>query len=172
MINLNELEQYDYVIVDTETTDLIKKGIIQLSIIDKNENVLFNQRIKSIHNISKRAFETHHISDDDLKNEKDFAFYYQKISDILKDKIVVGYNIDFDIQAILFNCDDYDLDLIKFKDKFCVMKSVSNLLYRRKWQKLIDVCNDLKIKTDDINFHDSKSDCIVTLRVLKKLQQL
>jgi len=63
------LLQKDFVVLDTETTDLPLNGgeAIQIGIVDKEGHTLFNHLLKPKNPISLRAERIHHISNEKVK---------------------------------------------------------------------------------------------------------
>ena len=64
----------DFVILDTETTGLNERAeIVELSIIDKNGNTLFDRLIKPKGHIPRDAEQIHGISNADVENADSLA---------------------------------------------------------------------------------------------------
>lgn len=89
----------DFIVLDTETTDL-NGEIIDLAIIDAAGRTLFNSLIKPVGRISAAARAVHHIDHSMLSNAPTFAQIWSQASALLTGKIVITYNADFDFRMI------------------------------------------------------------------------
>jgi hypothetical protein len=108
-----------YVILDTETTDLDGE-IIEIAITDLEGNALLNQRIKPLGKMSAGAQAVHGISLEMLATEPYFYDVYPRIQETIKDKIVLIYNRSFDKARLAGDCKRHNLEGLKFKSE-CVM---------------------------------------------------
>ena len=52
----------------------------------------------------------HGIRKEDVENENEFVYFYDELSEILKDSIIVAHNAMFDIGVLNSVCDVYGLD--------------------------------------------------------------
>lgn len=106
----------------------------------------------------------HGIYEEDVINENEFVFYYEKINEILKDNVVIAHNAGFDINVLNRVCDVYGLDHILFKylDTVQISRRVYPELYNHK---LNTICDYLNI---DLCHHNGKSDSFACLMILLK----
>jgi DNA polymerase-3 subunit epsilon len=172
------LEDKNYYIIDTETTGLTNfDEIIELGIIDNNGKIVFDNRFNPIKQVSLGAYNTHCISEDILKDCKDFRLYYDEIKDILENKNIVGYSAYFDIDMIKNTCINRNLENINYKKIYDVMRNYAK--YNQewndywnnwKWQNLIMACCQQGITVKDS--HSAIGDCKLTLNLIKKIQNL
>jgi DNA polymerase-3 subunit epsilon len=95
-----ELFSKDFVILDTETTGLYDAEIIELSIIDKEGNVLFDSLFKPKHPIPDEVIEIHGIDNEMVAAAPTWAEKISEIKRILEGKTVVIYNAEFDCNMI------------------------------------------------------------------------
>lgn len=89
-----------YVILDTETTGLDSDAeVIELSIIDMDENILFNSLIKPLNTVSAEASAIHGITDDMLAGAPAWPTVWQKIKSVLRCKTLLIYNDQFGVAS-------------------------------------------------------------------------
>lgn len=89
------------VFLDTETTGLRKTDeICELAIVNSKGEVLFDKMFKPQVSMDPAASAVSGITDEMLKDKPDFSVYSSEIQNILKDKIIVGWNIPFDEKMI------------------------------------------------------------------------
>lgn len=150
------------VILDTETTDLDGE-IIDIAIINMRCEVLFNQRIKPLGEISPGAYAVHGISLDDLKDEPTFPDVYPQLVELLKGKTVVIYNKAFDRPILNGDCSRHKLKKIPFKSQCAMLMYAqfvgewSNYHEDYRWQKLWG------------GDHTALGDCKATLKVIQEM---
>ncbi|MFU8844141.1 MAG: exonuclease domain-containing protein [Bacteroidales bacterium] len=157
------------VFIDLETTGLnvTADRIIEICMIrvmpdGKTETV--TQRINPTIPISKEAFQTHGISDDDLKNEPLFTDLAHSFSKFIGHADMAGYNaIKFDIpmlvEEFLRAGVDFDLKNRKIVD-------VQNIFHKMEPRNLAAAyrfyCNK-----ELLNAHSAEADTIATYEILK-----
>lgn len=119
------LEHKDkYVILDTETTGLSYREdrIIELGIIDLDGNILFDSLVYTDATISHEAYTIHGIKQEDLEGKPTIEELKNKLDSILKDKIIVGYNVQFDINML----DVSGYNDIVYNKSYCLMNTYMN----------------------------------------------
>ena len=149
----------DVVILDTETTGLRNKSnveIIELAIVSIKGKVLFNRRFKPKYRIPKRVIGIHGITNELVANEPSFPNHHREISEILKGKVVVAYNADFDRELLRRTCDMWKHASIDCSWE-CAMKVFRAYSKAPKWQKLPGVT------------HSALGDCKAVLRLLRAM---
>ena len=157
-------EKDNWVILDTETTELYDAEIVQIGICDLDGKVVLDSLIKPTTSIPTEASNIHHITDDLVKDALTFPELYPQIVESLKDKQVLIYNADFDINVLAYCCRLHELELLKLRKKSaCLMEwyaqfygdwSVIHESY--KWQPLG-------------GNHSAVGDCLAALSLLKKM---
>jgi DNA polymerase-3 subunit epsilon len=89
------------VYLDTETTGLHQSAeIIEIGIIDDQEQVLFDQRIRPRGKIDRAAERVHGISLEDLKDCPTWEYVWPKAEAVLMGKKIGVYNVEFDWKMI------------------------------------------------------------------------
>ncbi|MEG3909649.1 3'-5' exonuclease [Microcoleus sp. w2-18bC1] len=92
-----QLTQNDWVILDTETTGLVRAEIVEIAIIDRLGEMLLNTFIKPSIPIPAEVTEIHGISGAMVADAPTFPEVYPTDA-ALKDKRVLIYNSAFDIK--------------------------------------------------------------------------
>ncbi|MGL4375160.1 MAG: 3'-5' exonuclease [Microcoleaceae cyanobacterium] len=119
----------EYVIFDTESTgkSVVYDEIVQIGIINLDGKILLNTLIKPSIPISSEASTIHGITDDMVENAPSFDEIYPQISDILKGKKLITYNVDFHVTIFIEMCKKHGLNHQKLsKKEYCLM-----LIYAR-----------------------------------------
>ena len=164
------------IIIDTETTGIGEDDeILQLSIIDENENTLYNEYFKPRYKTSwPRAEAVNHISPEMVSDKPSIYEKQNEIQKIMSEvSTVIGYNIEFDLKMLR----RAGIYLNPFADKIDVMKHFADyygdydIRHKRYKYKSLQVCAEtLGYKSD--NLHDSLEDCKATLFAYKKLNEI
>lgn len=95
------LTNKDVVFLDTETTGVGSEDeVVELSVVSGDGNCLFDEMFKPNVPMTAEAEKVSHITDDMLKNKPTLGENYLNIKTLLNDKILVGWNIDFDIRLL------------------------------------------------------------------------
>jgi DNA polymerase III subunit epsilon len=106
----------------------------------------------------------HGISEEDVINEEEFVFYYEQLTDILKDSIIIAHNASFDINVLNSICDLYGLD--HFKNKYLDTVAISRKVYPELYNHKLDTVS--KYLNIDLNHHNGQSDAFACLMILLK----
>ena len=179
--SMTDLDYYhsDFVVLDTETTGLDSRAeIVEISIIDKQGNTLFDSLIKPEHPIPWGAERIHGISNDDVGDAPAWPEVYSQVRDILSadGRTVAIYNADYDIRIIQQTSVLHGLDYFDF-DWVCMMLQYAKYWgvwddYRGnyKWQKLTNAARQQGIEI--ANAHRALGDCLMTLAVMDKMYEL
>lgn len=169
----NTLESPSLVILDTETTGLNSTDeIVSIGVIDAQGNVLLDSLIKPLKVIPLAATNIHGISNMDVDSSPRLPEIYPEIARVLNNKVVVGYNIDYDLGMLRANCKRHKLPPIKPMVDYCAMKKYAQFKGARndmtgeyKWFKLSVACAQLGIPTP--RTHSAIDDCLLTLALLR-----
>jgi DNA polymerase III subunit epsilon len=152
-----------YYILDTETTGLHNPEIIELAVIDLDETMIINQRFKPKTEIEPRASQIHGIINQVLADKPEWGIIADRFEQIIADRTLLVYNLDFDSEAIFHTYSVHDLLSPSITGE-CVMQWYSQFVgnwneYRQsyKWQKLTG------------GDHSAIGDCLATLKVIKQM---
>lgn len=170
------------VILDSETTGLNTRldEMVQLSIINHYGEPLINTYIKPGEHALERmymrgsggrsAFDIHGISREMLADAPTWAQVYPKLRLILRDKVLVVYNLDYDYDMFL-NLSK-DLPAIPLRDSTCAMwmyaAFVGKIRYERgrRWNERSWSYRWQKLPGGD---HSALGDCLATLNIIKRM---
>lgn len=152
-------------ILDTETTGFYKTDqVIELGIIDLDGNILFEEKFKPTVPISIGATQAHGITKQDLLYCSTWKDSHQRIAALLKNKLVLAYNSNFDYRlmqqtAQAFNC---QLPYFEVQD---VMKHAKVETGSKKNISLATVTGETN------QSHRAVDDCLLTLKYIKQITQ-
>lgn len=164
-------------VFDTETTGLnpMEDEILQLSIIDENENILFDDYLKPVHKTKwPDAERINHITCEMVKDKPTFAQRFEEIQSIFTQADeLIAYNASFDISflekygIILPDVQVYDV-MLEFAPIYgewsCSFESW-------KWQKLVTAAKYYGYDYSQ-RAHDSLEDVKATLFVYNQLHEI
>lgn len=151
-----------YVILDTETTGLNEAEIVEIAIIDLDGKTLLNTLIKPTIPIPSEVIEIHGITNEMVADSPSFPEVYPTIVEVLRDKIVLIWNRQFDISILNYCRNLHKLPSFKLSDRSeCLMEihaqwygEWSTYWHKYKWQPL---CSE----------HRALSDCLAALNMIK-----
>ncbi len=187
MENLNSIQNYNrYLIIDVETNGIgtfrpPTQTPIQISyqlinqhgeLIKKNSQ--FISGVEEINwseeKIGKCPWSVKYINNHGISIEE---FVQQLKSCLNEHTIIVGHNIEFDINIIVRHSGHQELleyptlCTMKTTTKVCKLPSFGYRTY--KFPKLCELARELRIEVNSDNFHDSVYDVEITKRCLLKL---
>jgi DNA polymerase III epsilon subunit-like protein len=157
------------VILDTETTGLYDAEICEISVIDLAGNILFNSLVKPVYPIPPDAERIHGISNEMVQDSPTWPEVWEQLYPLLKDKLILIYNSEFDIRLMMDSFDPYFKSII-VEEKYeevrslkaaCVMRTYADLVGSHKWLKLT-VAAGRQIA------HRALDDCRATLEVVRR----
>ena len=175
---------HDLVVIDFETTGIkspmetfLTGGkydeILSVSIIDQDGNILLNSLCRpELRKSWSKAQEIHGISPAMVKDKPTFAELFPLVKEILlKSKIVIAYNIDFERQFLYGFDAEFDFPGDKKIREQIVWGPDPMLMYcayrgNEKWQKLSTVAKHFNFSYEA---HDSLEDIKATLYCYKRI---
>ncbi len=171
---MNKLMGEEFLIFDTETTGFtLADEIIRISVIDKAGNVYLSSFIKPQQPITNSQY--HGITDETVRHAPSFSELYPAIRAVLHDKIVLTYNLEYDMGMLDHACRRHELELIKPRVECCIMENFAAFYgewneYRGnfRWQKLRQAVAffGAAFPGDE---HDPIADCRAALLVMEKM---
>lgn len=175
--NLNALESGEwigheeyYVILDTETTGYGKDDeIIQLSIVDMNGKVLFNELFNPEKEKFYEATKVHGLKKSDLEHAHKWQDKWPIIQEILTEKTILMHNASFDLRLIEQTCQRYKVDYQVPARAKCTLNFFGK---NYKVKKLKDVLVHFGIEHSSEKLHEAVTDCLMCLKALKKAHEL
>ena len=156
----------DIIVLDVETTGINPRynDILQCSIIDGTGNVLFNEYCRP----SKRkkwddAQAVNGISPDDVKDCLTFDDFSPMVCDIIhKHKLIVGWNVEFDLKFLDAK------EALPDNVKYCDVMKIFKYAHPESRYRLVDAAELYEVS---FNAHNSVEDCKATLGVIEGLQK-
>lgn len=178
---------YDAIVIDCETTGIghyemvggheRRNYILQLSIISAHDgtklfNGYFKPRIKSWPEASR----INGITWETVKNMPTFKHELPKIQKIItKAKVIIGYNVSFDLgfldhEGIVYDDDKIIIDVME--DYAAFVGDMHDYFHTYTWKKLVVAAARAGFdwKSCPAEAHNSWADCLATLHVARWLQ--
>ncbi len=174
LFNRVSLEQSNFSILDTETTGLnVSKGdkvisvaSLKISNFKIQEDLVLDELVNPQINIPPESTVIHNIKDEDVKGKPTLIEIEDKILRFLKKSVLVGHNINFDINFLKDNAKGtnlaYRMKVIQPLDTIFLTAGLYPDLESYELSKL---CKYFNIKTDDQIRHSALGDCRITARL-------
>lgn len=104
----------------------------------------------------------HHITLEDVINEKEFDYYYMHLCEVFKDAILVAHNARFDLAVLNAMCDEYDLP--HFNNQYLDTVILSRRFYPNLINHRLNTISEyLGVALDH---HEAKSDAYACLMII------
>ena len=161
------------IIIDAEFTGLKvnEDEILQLSIIDEDENILFNEYFKPENKTEWAESEAiHHITPQMVEDKKSITEYKDAIQSILDGaNTIVGYAMDLDIAFLSAAGITIDEDkLVDVAKDYAEMHNTYHEYFENyKLSKLTEIAEEYNFNYDGMDAHNSLVDCLATLHCYK-----
>ena len=124
------------VYLDTETTGLGPDAeIVQLALLDSDGSALIDTLIKPTIEIEPGAQAVHNISAEAVNSAPTFAEVLSKLAKLIKGRLVIIYNADFDKRLLDQSADAHNMALPDF-ESVCAMKLYA--IYHGDWNDYHD----------------------------------
>ena len=162
-----------YSVLDTETTglDFKKDKIISIAAIKiKNlqiqEQEVLNELVNPGIEISAASTQIHNITNEQVQGKKNLEEIEPIVSSYLQETILVGHNIDFDINFIKTNVPKSNL--VIFVKNVVTIDTIllsAGLYPDLQSYELTSLCNHFNIQSNDQARHSALGDSIITGRL-------
>lgn len=161
----------DYIVIDIETTGLLPycDEIIEVAAIKiKNNKIIdtFESLVKPELEIDKFVEELTGITNEDLKSAPSIIDVLPSYLDFIGDNILIGHNINFDINFLY----DNSIDVLNkpLNNNFVdTLRIARKLLKNLEHHRLDDLCDFYNIEKR--NLHRSLNDCLLTQKIYLSL---
>ncbi len=161
-----------FLIMDTETTGLKNPELVSIAVVDQTGKAVINEFVKPAIPIEPQASRLTGITNESVANKPEFPAIYECVYTTLKDRTVVIYNADYDLNVLGNICRRYNVEMPRFTP-WCAMKWFA-LLYGEwddvhdnyKWQRLSVAAGYFGIS--QTHAHNALSDCLTTLAIVKR----
>ncbi len=171
------VQQGDFLVLDTETTDLNNGEICQIAIIDAAGTPLLNTFVKTRYSIPPAATRVHHITDTDVATAPTWGQLTDQIKSILTGRNLIVYNAVYDRKMMHQSAEKWELPKVEWKAVCswrCAMLAFAEVYgdwnrYRHdwRWQSLATAAAYYDIPV--IDAHSALGDCQMTLAVVQAM---
>lgn len=155
--------EHNFVILDTETTD-IDGEIVEIGIIDRSGTVLFHSLVKPIYPVAddSPATKIHGITNAELENAPTWADIRDAVQAVVRGKLVLTYNADFDLTMVNHSCSRNGVPRLHEVEKWdCVMEAYRMTQGSERWISLANA-------SGQYTAHRAIDDCLATLAVIEE----
>ncbi len=168
------LENLPLVFFDVETTGLNpnqEDAICEIGAVKIKENEIvdtFQTLINPKRKIPSYVSSIHHIYDEDVKDAPCFEDIADKFLEFLKDSIICGYNLSFDLSFLNKELEKINYPLLKNSPTIDVLKMAKRTLKLTRYS-LGCVCDYLGIKPERL--HRAYEDAYLTSQIFSKIRK-
>ena len=168
------LKNLPLVFFDVETTGLNpyeKDAICEIGAVKMEEDVIvdtFQTLINPKREIPPYVSSIHHIYDEDVKDAPYFEDIADKFLDFLKDSIICGYNLSFDLSFLNKELERINYPLLENSPTIDVLKMARRSLKLTRYS-LAYVCTYLGVKAE--RFHRAQEDAYLTSQIFLKIKK-
>jgi DNA polymerase-3 subunit epsilon len=153
------LLESDAIVVDTETTGLLKKAnveVIELAAIDMSGKRIYQCLFRPRYKIPARVIDIHGITNERVRGQPSFAEQAEEIREALHGRTIVTFNARFDREVIRRTCRLHKIDDVEARWE-CAMHAFRAFSRSSYWLKL------------PYGSHRALADCRATRRLLLKM---
>ncbi|CAO6123714.1 DnaQ DNA polymerase III, epsilon subunit and related 3'-5' exonucleases [Candidatus Pelagibacterales bacterium] len=166
-----------FAVLDTETTGLnVNEGhrIVSIGATKiknlKITNEILDELINPERKISEPSIKIHHITQEQVQNKPVLKELDEKIYNFLKNTVLVGHNLNFDIKFIIKSA-PYTTIAYRVKNIVTIdtIYLAAGIYPHLKSYELSFLCENLKIQTKDQTRHSAIGDSVITARLFLHL---
>jgi DNA polymerase-3 subunit epsilon len=166
-----------FAVLDTETTGLnVNEGhrIVSIGATKiknlKITNEILDELINPERQISEPSIKIHHITQEQVENKPVLKELDEKIYNFLKNTVLVGHNLNFDIKFIIKSA-PYTTIAHRVKNIVTIdtIYLAAGIYPHLKSYELSFLCENLKIQTKDQTRHSAIGDSVITARLFLHL---
>lgn len=158
------MQRVDWVILDTETTGMdLTAEVIQVGVLSPAGQVLLDVLVRPQGKIDPAAQATQGITDRTVASAPSFPQVYELLVEILRNRLVVIYNADFD-RRMLFQCAGRHKVQYEAMTTRCAM-----LQYARWYGEWNPYRGDYKWQRLPSGDHSSIGDCRAVLALIRQM---
>ena len=166
-----------FAVLDTETTGLnVNEGHRIVSIAAtkiknlKITNEILDELINPERKISEPSIKIHHITQEQVQNKPVLKELDEKIYNFLKNTVLVGHNLNFDIKFIIKSA-PYTTIAHRVKNIVTIdtIYLAAGIYPHFNSYELSLLCKTLKIQTEDQKRHSALGDSVITARLFLHL---
>ncbi len=166
-----------FAVLDTETTGLnVNEGhrIVSIGATKiknlKITNEILDELINPERQISEPSIKIHHITQEQVQNKPVLKELDEKIYNFLKNTVLVGHNLKFDIKFIIRSA-PYTTIAHRVKNIVTIdtIYLAAGIYPHLKSYELSFLCENLKIQTKDQTRHSAIGDSVITARLFLHL---
>jgi DNA polymerase III subunit epsilon len=166
-----------FAVLDTETTGLnVNEGhrIVSIGATKikklKITNEILDELVNPEREISEPSIKIHHITQKQVQNKPVLKELDEKIYNFLKNTILVGHNLKFDIKFIIRSA-PYSTIAHRVKNIVTIdtIYLAAGIYPHFKSYELSFLCENLKIQTKDQTRHSAIGDSVITARLFLHL---
>jgi DNA polymerase-3 subunit epsilon len=166
-----------FAVLDTETTGLnVNEGhrIVSIGATKiknlKITNEILDELVNPERQISEPSIKIHHITQEQVQNKPVLKELDEKIYNFLKNTVLVGHNLNFDIKFIIKSA-PYTTIAHRVKNIVTIdtIYLAAGIYPHLKSYELSFLCENLKIQTKDQTRHSAIGDSVITARLFLHL---
>jgi DNA polymerase III subunit epsilon len=166
-----------FAVLDTETTGLnVNEGhrIVSIGATKiknlKITNEILDELVNPERQISEPSIKIHHITQEQVQNKPVLKELDEKIYNFLKNTVLVGHNLNFDIKFIIRSA-PYTTIAHRVKNIVTIdtIYLAAGIYPHFKSYELSFLCENLKIQTKDQTRHSAIGDSVITARLFLHL---
>lgn len=167
----------NYIILDTETTGLDETAeIVEISVINDQGEVLLDTLIKPTKPIPRDATAIHGITNEMVAEAPTYDQVHDELIALLEQHTCYIYNSSYDTRLIRQTAGLYGIQFDSSRYSFsCVMEDYAYEFNDGFWARLAlaysHAISVTKSERITLNAHRALADCLMTLEVIKFMQQ-